>query len=381
MGRSFGGGGGGGGFSGGGRGGGFSGGGRGGGFSGGGGRSSVGGGASFGGGGGRSIGGGGGSSFGGGGGPFGGPPPGGPRPPRGSSGAGSFLGGMLVGSLLSGGRSRSGGPAPSGQGGGSWRGCSGCLIAVVAIIVVLILASFVSNAVSCSSVDVDASTVNREALSASAVTQTAYYTDEAGWIASSDVLESGMSYFYEKTGVQPYLYLLPNGTTTSTDELAQMAEELYDELFTDEGHFLVVFCDSGDASYNVGYWIGADAGTVLDDEAVDIFFQYLDSYYLNLDISDEEFFSNTFEDTAERIMSVSVSPLTVVAICITVIVVVVAVVVLVRHRSKTKAETARLRQEILNTPLEEFGTTKLDDLEKKYSSDRSSSSDKNTLGF
>ena len=65
-------------------------------------------------------------------------------------------------------------------------------------------------------------------------------------------LESGMRQFYQETGVQPYLYLLPNGSVTSTTELTAMAEELYPQLFTDEGHFLLVFCDNGAGSYNCG---------------------------------------------------------------------------------------------------------------------------------
>ena len=42
-------------------------------------------------------------------------------------------------------------------------------------------------------------------------------------------------------------------------ELTAMAEELYGQLFEDEGHFLLVFCDDGFGSYNCGYAVGAQA--------------------------------------------------------------------------------------------------------------------------
>ncbi len=367
-------------FRGGGSGGGFSGGGRGGGFSGGGGRSFGGGGGSF--GGGRSFGGSsGGRSFGGGGsfgGSFGGPPPGGGNHNRHhNSGSSGLLPGLILGSLLS--RSSSGGPGgpPGGQqpqgphnsrrGGLGWCGCAcGCLALAFAIVILLTLLGFVFNASSCSSVSVDASTVEREALPASAVEETNYYTDEGGWITSSSTLESGMRYFYEKTGVQPYLYILPNGTTTSTDELAEQAEELYSELFSDEGHFIIVFCDDNNESYNVGYWIGSTAESVLDNEAITIFAQYLARNYEDDSISDEEVFSNTYVDTADRIMNVTTSPLVIVGICVAVVAVVVGVVFIVRYRTKAKAEEQRRHQEILNTPLEKFGDKTLEDLERKY---------------
>ena len=81
----------------------------------------------------------------------------------------------------------------------------------------------------------------RGRLPASAVTETGYYTDEGGWFSNRSQLESGMRQFYQETGVQPYLYLLPNGSVTSTTELTAMAEELYPQLFTDEDIFFWCF--------------------------------------------------------------------------------------------------------------------------------------------
>lgn len=344
MGRSFGGGGGG--FGGGGFGGGFSGGGRGG-FSGGGGRS------------------------------FGGGHPGGYS-------GGGFLDGVIIGSLLGGRRGGSGGGMPPvggpqqpggpgdprnqgnrPQGGGSGRGMSAASVLVLVVVVVIVVA-VAFGGFACSGSGVEASTVQREALPAGSVQETGYYTDDGGWISSPSTLEAGMRQFFEETGVQPYLYILPNGASSSTQELGQYAQQLYGQLFQDEGHFILVFCDNNAGSYSCGYWIGAQAESVLDSEAITILSQYLDRYYYDTSLSEEELFSETFASTADRIMEVTPSPVVPVAVCIAVIVVVGGVVFVVRYRAKAKAEEQRRQQEILNTPLETFGDGAIEDLAEKY---------------
>ena len=196
------------------------------------------------------------------------------------------------------------------------------------------------------------------------MTETAYYTDEGGWFSNRGKLESGMKAFYRETGVQPYLYLLPNGTTTSTTELTSYAEELYPQLFTDEGHFLLVFCDDDRGSYNCGYVVGSQAKTVMDDEAVAILADYLDRYYNDYSISEEEIFSNTFEDTGERIMTVTKSPLPTVAVCIAVVVGAALVFVTLKKRREQREREQKRAEEILKTPLEKFGDKEVEDLAK-----------------
>ena len=242
----------------------------------------------------------------------------------------------------------------------------GTVIATICIVLVmLVLFSVIMGAVSGGG-DIQRSSYQREKLPASAVTETAYYTDEGGWFSNRSELESGMKAFYRETGVQPYLYLLPNGATTSTTELTAYAEELYPQLFTDEGHFLLVFCDDDRGSYNCGYVVGSQAKTVMDDEAVAILADYLDRYYNDYSISEEEIFSNAFEDTGERIMTVTKSPLPTVAVCIAVVVVAALVfVTLKKHREQREREQKRA-EEILKTPLEKFGDKDVEDLAKKY---------------
>ena len=337
--------------SGGGRSGGFSGGSRGGGgFSGG----------SFG-GGGRSSGG----SFGG----FSGHSGGGFRPGGGSyhSGGGGFYPGGM-------GR-------PSGGGGGC--GCGGCMgggcfTTILAVMAVLFVLSMIFGVVSevggtvssmgssTSSGSVAKSTVEREPLPASASNETGYYTDEEDWFSRPSTLESGLKHFYQKTGVQPYVYVVGSSHGTTISALQAFSDEQYDVLFTDEAHYLMVFYDNGSGGYSWAYTVGSQAKTVMDNEANEILADYIDRYYYDNTITDEEFFSLSFEKTADRIMTVTKSP----AAYIMPVVGVVAVLLIAffwwRAAVKARQKKAEQTAKILNTPLEEMGDPDLEDLERKY---------------
>ena len=361
MGRSGGGGGGGGGHSG----GGFSGGGRvSGGFSGGGhsgGRS-----------GGRSGGFGGGGPRGGFGGGFGGGPRG--HGPRDNGPRGGFGGGPRDGFGFGGfGPSIHVGPSINVGGGGN-GGCGGCLGPIIGLILVLMLLSVLYGAMnSCSggngygsysssgySATTSSDTV-RTKLESGDVSKTAYYTDEDGdWIHSANKLEKGLSHFYDKTGVQPYIYILKNGSVTSVDELNKKSSELYGQLFSDEGHFLLVFCDAGDGTFNCGYTVGTKARTVLDDEALGVLKDELNNAYNNAG-SDEEVFSDAFYSTADTIMKAAEDEQqSATAGKVGLIVLGVAAAggiayVVVRNKKKADAERKQRADDILNTPLEKFG--------------------------
>ncbi|MEC4175116.1 hypothetical protein VIN30_01460 [Adlercreutzia sp. R7] len=305
-------------------------------------------------------------------------------------GGGSFWGGLLGGLI---GSSRSGGggsmppqmpPQPSGpqqpgsSGGGPNApqqtprgkapnsGCGTVFVIVAALLLVVLLVVALGGG-GCSSANVPASTVQRTALPAGAATETSYYTDVDGdWIHDPAKLERGLRHFYEETGVQPHVYILPNGSVTSYQQLQAIAEEKYNELFTDQAHFVLVFCDTGDGRFNAAYWAGAQTGSVLDDEAIQIFKAYLSQDYDDLSLSEEEIFSKAFSDTADRIMTVTPSPLPIIAVCAAVIIVAVVVFLIVRNRRAAQQREAERMQQILNTPLESLADAELADLEKKY---------------
>lgn len=361
-------------------------------------------GGGFGGGGGRPGGGfGGGPGFGGGGhhggpghGPDHGPGPGGGPQPHG--GWGGFGWGGFGPTFYFGPR-RGGGPGP---GGGCGSGCAGgCGSVLLGLIIVLLLAVVLSSN-ACSSAlgggygsgygssgysqTSSSSATVREKLSSSAVTKTAWYTDEDGeWVSSEARLTDGLSYFYEKTGVQPYIYILKNGTTTSTDELTEKSRELYGQLFTDEGHFLLVFCDDGQGSFNCGYTMGSAASSVIDSEALDIISDALIDAY-NTASTDEEVFSDAFRNAADQMMAGAdqaaaaaqkksrEDTIGTVGLVIVGVAVAGGVVWFVLKKKKEKDAATKARaDEILNTPLEKFGDAQagtsdkdVEDLASKY---------------
>lgn len=303
-------------------------------------------------------------------GPVFGPPPRRRRP--GSGFGGAFLGGMLgsaAGNAATG-RNSANDDRPS-----TGCGCGTLFIVVCAILLVVVLATsfgcggttFGSGSGS-SQAQVE-STVDRTRLAEGTAVVTALYTDEDGdWIHTPAALESGLTAFYNRTGVAPYVYILPNGSVTSSSACSAKATELYDQLFDDEGHFLMVFCDDGSGGYVWGYCGGSATTSVMDSEAVRILAQNLEKYYNTTSISDEEVFSKTFDDTGRTIMGAPAGRTRAIAIGVVVGAVVVggvAYVVVKKRKEKQAAEQKRI-DDLLNTPLETFGDQSLEDLEKKY---------------
>lgn len=196
-------------------------------------------------------------------------------------------------------------------------GCSGVLAIWILVLLLVIIVPILGSCANGffwgrpqeSSVDIGKSTIRREKLNSSSVKETAYYTDEAGWIYDASVLEKGMKHFYKKTGVQPHLYITEringNGSPVSS-ELEEFGDALYDRLFQDEAHLLVIFQEY-EGIYHTWYVVGKEARLVMDDEACEILLDYLDAYY-TASYDDEEYFSKCFADTADRIMSSTFSP-------------------------------------------------------------------------
>lgn len=247
----------------------------------------------------------------------------------------------------------------------STNGCAKTILVVIGLI--FLVMGFIFTVNSCAPAQEP-----REPIPAGSVTKTAYYTDEDGdWIHNPGRLEKGLEHFYEETGIQPYVYILPNGYTTSQQTCTDMAEQLYPQLFNDAGHLLLVFCDDGNGGYNAGWYAGGAALTFMDAEAVNTLANNLASAYTYAD-TDEEVFSDAFAETADDLMGggsddaatrvVGIVFLLVGATCL---IIVVVMNVQANKKAKEEANAKRVEQ-ILNTPLETFGDKDINDLEKKY---------------
>ena len=219
------------------------------------------------------------------------------------------------------------------------------------------------------SVNFTKSTVNRKKLNLNLSDEAGYFTDECSWIRNRTTLEKGLKDFYDSTGILPYVYIIDNVAgdyDPSTEKLEQFAEDQYEELFDDEGHALLVFWDYAGA-YEYTLWLGADAAELMDTEACDILFDYLDYYYYYAD-TDEAFFADAFSDAGERMMSVTRSPIYYVVIVVAAGAVIFVVCRVIKSRREKEAARKKRAEEILNSPLEKFGDNGdiIDELEKKY---------------
>lgn len=288
--------------------------------------------------------------------------------------------GGLFGNLQNSGRNTSptgwGGFSGGGRSGGSGCGC-GCgsligLLIIVAIVAVLIMSGMVSMFSGSTNANdttvITASTIRREALPQGSVNETNYYTDELGWINNPTQLTGGLKNFYQQTGVQPHLYITDtvNGSRSpSNTDLDVFANNLYDQLFTDEAHLLLVFFEY-DGSYMTRYVAGTQAKTVIDSEAADILLDYIDRYYYDDSLTDEVYFSMAFNDAAERIMKVERSPWIAVFVIIGIAALLLILFVWWRNMKKQKNLEAQQREEMLNTPLEKYGDLEMEKLEKRY---------------
>ena len=183
------------------------------------------------------------------------------------------------------------------------------------------------------------------------------------WIYNESTLINGMKTFYQKTGVQPYLVLMPsvNGNKYPTDtELTNYLATVYDNVMPDGGHLVVGFLEGNSGDYAIGCYAGLAAETVMDNEAQDILLDYLE-YYYESDLEDEAYFATVFEKTAEKIMHVDEvtaasrnGMVTTIVIIVGLIAIGIIITVAVVKTRRAKAEQAKADAQILNTSLEDL---------------------------
>lgn len=258
---------------------------------------------------------------------------------------------------------------PNNNGGGSGNGCGSLLIIGLVILLVLFLFGQIAGGGSGS---VESSSRDREPLPAGSVQETAYITDQANWINNASQAEEGLRYFYDQTGVQPHLLItdsIDGQTTADTNVVKGFANDFYEENFDDEAHLLLVFYEPQPNQYMTYYLPGRQAESVIDDEAGQILLDYLDQNYTDSSLSDEEYFSKSFRQAADRMMTVTRSPWP----WIIGLIVLAGIIYLIYQwwQKKQAAEKERQRQteEILSRPIESFGQNDLEDLENKYRSE------------
>ena len=245
----------------------------------------------------------------------------------------------------------------------------GCVHIALIFVMILSLVILLFNTVSL----IDNDTKDRTKLNAN-VNETGYYTDELSWINDSSTLKEGMKYFYEKTGVQPYLYITDDVGGSFYDYAEEFANNKYDELFSDEAHLLVIFHEKNDW-YDTYCLAGSTADTVIDAEARMILLDTLDEYYYDSSLDDNKYFSKSFKDAADEIMKSHSSNIG--AVIIPLFIFVIALIAELSILSKAKkAKKDKELKEMLKKPLETFGSTEASELAKKYETNETSEQNK-----
>lgn len=260
-------------------------------------------------------------------------------------------------------------------GGGYGRGHVGCLFTVIWTFIILtaIVCVFSGSRHMAyyggTSSNSQVSTIQREKLESGNAYMNNCVVDEIGWFDNVSKTESQLKEFWEETGVQPYIILKDYDASLTTDaQKEQWTLDYYDANFDTENIFLYVYFAEEDVDTDVGYMCyanGKQTSSVMDSEAVEIFWNNIDKYWYT-DLSTDDLFVNAFNDTADTIMRVSTTKedVTVWGIVLaTVIMAGIVIIIVIKQKNQRAKEKAAEDERILNTPLEELRN---DDLTKKY---------------
>ncbi len=256
----------------------------------------------------------------------------------------------------SGGTHYSGGYSGLGTGsGGSGCGCSrvvGIILLFPILLIMGILYGLYETLDVSTMFKIERSTIQREALPAEkckAIDK--WFQDDWGdWIDEKyedESLQDGLEYFYKKTGVQPYLWIMgeEGKDYMSEGSVEELAEEKYKELFgNDEGHLLVIFREypNESSNYIVTATPGHDAETqVMDEQAREILLDYIDYFYTDNDLNEGRFFQRAFSRAADRIMIKQLSTKQLATIVIVAVVVVIGIIVTASIIRKKKVAVAK----------------------------------------
>lgn len=239
----------------------------------------------------------------------------------------------------------------------------GTLIACLIVFAVVIFSFFM---IASDDSDVT-STINREKIENPIPYDNNCIKDELGYVENTSKLSKNLKNFYNKTGIQPYIYLKSyDETLTSDSQKDNYAQNWYEQNIDNEDTFLFVYYEDQDPN-EIGYMAyvnGKQVTSVMDSEAVNIFWNYIDRYWTNDSLSTVEVFTKTFNSTANTIMEKSTTSndiIKIICIIVGIVIVIGGIIYILRMKFKRDKEKAKETVEILKTPLD-----KSDELRDKY---------------
>lgn len=255
----------------------------------------------------------------------------------------------------------------------SGMGCSSCLTTFLAIIIVFaILSSFATYRNNNPSFkeygNHEYSNIEREKFTGK-VHLNGYYSDPDGLLYDDEIkpIENGLKHFYQKTGVCAYVYIVEE-LEPGVDGIEEAAA-IYEELFDDEGHLLLLYDYMNATMYDA---CGYEIQTTIDSEAIDIIYDFVEAKWSRDSENLGAIFGEGLYDAADRIMfkerSFGEKYKSIIITVIICIVLIIVVNVLYKWWKAKKAQENKEQADLertLNTPLETFGSD-INDLAKKY---------------
>jgi hypothetical protein len=168
-------------------------------------------------------------------------------------------------------------------------------------------------------------------------------------------LNNGMRAFFNTTGVRPLLYITDNVSgnfNPTAQEVRTYAENAYSRLIEDEASMLLVFYENNlTHQFMMAYSVGRQAQTVLDREAMDILFDYIEHYYYT-SLDEAVMFGRAFSEAADRFMSRTTPWWVALAYVAVIGFILIMGVLLLFKRAKERRMEAEANEKILNTPAE-----------------------------
>ena len=251
-------------------------------------------------------------------------------------------------------------------GGGCGGGCMGIIMAVIMLIVVMSVIGMMGNIAFPGGgfqgvggqTQVTRSTINRTPLDRNAAdTGVPRLVDDLGMIGNTALLNRGMDNFHNRTGVRPILYITDNVNGITNPTIAQLREYAESRYLALTGgydgcgaHMLVLVVDN--VAGDVWITTGAQARTVIDEEAYNIVLDYIARHW-GTDAS--QLFSRAFDESSERIMRVDRSPWIPVLIVAGILLILLLLFTWWKRKQAQKNLEAEQTERILSQPLETMG--------------------------
>ena len=119
--------------------------------------------------------------------------------------------------------------------------------------------------------DIPASSYNREPIHADIGFNNNCIVDELDWFDNIGQTSRRLENFFDKTGVQPFIYLKAHDSALTTDaEKTEFAEDWYEDNIDNEGTFLFMYFAEENQDEDVGYMAYVNGKQVTKEEMLSI---------------------------------------------------------------------------------------------------------------